>query len=143
MRHQPAFTSQEAPRRHSPEGSVPQVTARSQISVPPAPHGQTTQGARLFAVNCAHCHGDEGIGNGPVAGYLPELPTNLQAPIVQLKPDVVLYAIVTHGMDAMPAFEKFLSSGERWALVSFLRSFKDHAASSHASAQGSAGRSSD
>lgn len=131
MQNQPAFTSQEAPRRHSPEGSVPQMTARSRVIVPSVAHGQASQGARLFAINCAHCHGQTGAGDGPVAGFLPELPANLHAPAVQQKPDAELYEIVTKGEHAMPAFEKFLSPDERWALVSFLRSLEDQTASSH------------
>ncbi|MBA3965760.1 MAG: cytochrome c [Nitrospirales bacterium] len=121
MEEQPSFSSQEAPRLHSPEGSIPQVG-------PPSSHTSLEQanvGAHLFSINCSHCHGPEGIGDGPVAGFLPELPANLQAPAVQQKPDDELYGIVTNGEKVMPAFDKFLSREERWMLVSFVRSLVD------------------
>ena len=121
MREQPSFSYQESPRRHSPQGSVPQVdlTAfRKSLR-------QHDPGAYLFSINCAHCHGPEGMGDGPVAGYLPELPANLQAPAVQKKADDVLYGIVTDGKDVMPAFEKLLTHEERRDLVSFIRSLPD------------------
>jgi mono/diheme cytochrome c family protein len=142
MWEQPSFSYQEAPRRHSPPGSIPQVMSFSHVDSPAASPAETEKGppgARLFAVNCAHCHGPQGMGDGPVAGYLPEMPTNLQAQVVQQKPDEVLYVMVTHGIDAMPAFEKFLTQEERWAVVSFLRSLNDRTASSNQWTQGPAG----
>jgi len=75
------------------------------------------------------------MGDGAVAGYLPDLPANLQASAVQQKPDDALYGIVTNGEKVMPAFRMFLSSEERWALVSFLRSLPDHAPSSDSLSQ--------
>ena len=34
-------------------------------------------GARLFAKNCASCHGSEGRGDGPEAARLPQAPADL------------------------------------------------------------------
>lgn len=127
MEEQPSYSYQEAPRVHSPPGSTPHVTPFS-FATSPREHTQNPiDGARLFAINCTHCHGQQGMGDGPVAGYLPDLPPNLHASAVQQKPDKVLYTIVTHGENVMPAFEPFLSQEERWALVKFLRTFPDQA----------------
>lgn len=125
MEEQPSFSSQEAPRLHSPIGSIPRPSSFSArtSSVPMA------QGQQLFAINCAHCHGQRGMGDGAVAGYLPDLPTNLLAPAIQQKPDAELYGIVTKGRHVMPAFEPFLSQQERQALIFFIRSLADHAPS--------------
>lgn len=121
MEEQPSFSYQESPRLHSPQGSIPQVWPRSfQTSLE-----QANNGAQLFSINCSHCHGPQGMGDGPVAGFLPELPANLHAPAVQQKPDDELYGIVTHGEKVMPAFDKFLTREERWTLVSFVRSLVD------------------
>lgn len=130
MREQPSFSYQEAPRLHSPQGSIPQVTPFYHLTSPTLSTERVPHGAQIFAINCAHCHGARGMGDGAVAGYLPDLPANLQAPAVQQKPDAVLYRIVTNGEKVMPAFRMFLSSEERWALVAFLRSLSDHAPSS-------------
>ncbi|WNM56582.1 c-type cytochrome [Candidatus Nitrospira allomarina] len=129
MEEQPSFSYQEAPRVHSPPESSPNMTPFSLTTSPREQTKESTDGARLFAINCAHCHGEQGMGDGPVAGYLPDLPPNLHASAVQQKPDEMLYTIVTHGENVMPAFEPFLSQEERWALVAFLRTFSDHAPS--------------
>lgn len=129
MEEQPSFSHQEAPRVHSPPESSPNKTPFSLATSPLEQTNNSLDGARLFAINCAHCHGQQGMGDGPVAGYLPDLPPNLHASAVQQKPDEGLYTIVTHGENVMPAFEPFLSQEERWALVAFLRTFSDHAPS--------------
>lgn len=117
MREQPSFSSQEAPRLHSPPDSVPVGKSLSA----PQPFVNADAGSRLFSINCRHCHGTEGMGDGPVAGFFPDLPANLHAPAVQKKSDEELYQVITNGEKVMPAFALFLTSEERWALVSFVR----------------------
>jgi mono/diheme cytochrome c family protein len=124
MKTQPSFSFQEAPRRHSPQGSVP----RSQTTFIPS-HSQPdsrphAQGKNLYAINCSHCHGPHGDGDGAAAGFLQRLPPNLHAPAVQQKSPSSLFQIITHGLDAMPAFRPYLSPTERWALVEFVRSLE-------------------
>jgi cytochrome c5 len=136
MREQPSFSYQEAPRLHSPQGSIPQGTSVSHWVSSPASRERGESGARLFAINCEHCHGPEGTGDGPVAGFLPELPANLQAPAVQRKPEGELYDIVTHGQKAMPAFAQFLSREEREALLTFIKSLKVQIPESDSASQG-------
>jgi mono/diheme cytochrome c family protein len=131
MREQPSFSYQEAPRRHSPPESIPQLTPFSHV-VSPASLQEVTPGAQLFGINCQHCHGQDGTGDGPVAGFLPELPANLHAPEIQKKSEAELFKVVTHGEHAMPAFEKFLSEDERWAVVSFVKALvKKNESSDH------------
>ena len=57
-----------------------------------------------------------------MAGYLSELPKNLHAPHVHNKTGAELYAIVTDGKDAMPAFKGELSTDERWAVAQYVKS---------------------
>jgi mono/diheme cytochrome c family protein len=123
MQEQPSYHPQEAPRLHSPAGSVP----RESRAIAP-PFSALTQrhrerGVRLFAVNCTHCHGSKGDGDGPVAGYLKKLPANLHAARIQSKSVAELYEVVTHGKDAMPPFRGELSAEERWIVASFIKTF--------------------
>jgi mono/diheme cytochrome c family protein len=122
MQDQPSFEPQEAPRKYSPTGSVPRESRSIVLTAPNKTEESLRQGASLFAINCAHCHGVHGNGDGPVAGYLKEMPANLQALEVQRKPEIELYAIVTSGKDAMPPFRGELSAQERWAIVYFVTS---------------------
>ena len=57
MAEQPSFQPQEAPRLHSPEGSIPQKS-RAVLTSPPESTPETVgRGAARFEINCAHCHG--------------------------------------------------------------------------------------
>ncbi|MBA2485516.1 MAG: DUF3341 domain-containing protein [Nitrospira sp.] len=70
MEEQASYQSQEAPRRHSPPGSIPLTSRAIVSSAPVTPDEQLAAGTRVFRINCVHCHGPEGGGDGPVAGYL-------------------------------------------------------------------------
>jgi mono/diheme cytochrome c family protein len=120
MQEQPSYQAQEAPRKHSPLGSVPRES-RAIPTLRDNKAARTQAGGRLFAINCSHCHGPNGEGDGPVAGYLKELPKNLRASHVQTKSNAELYDILTNGRDAMPAFKGELSAEERWAIVEFVK----------------------
>jgi mono/diheme cytochrome c family protein len=118
MTEQPSYRPQEAPRLHSPAGSVPRLSRVHRSGKESTSQG----GERLFRINCAHCHGSSAEGDGPVAPFLEAPPANLRAPKVQGKPPSALYAIITDGEKSMPAFKGELSADERWALVDFIGS---------------------
>ncbi|NKE70760.1 c-type cytochrome [Candidatus Manganitrophus noduliformans] len=123
MVEQPSFQPQEAPRLHSPEGSIPRKSRSVLISPPAETLDRVARGAALFDVNCAHCHGKVGLGDGPVARYLVLPPFNLQADQTQQRPAKEIYEIVTDGRVVMPAFKGVLSAEERWAVAYFVKSF--------------------
>jgi mono/diheme cytochrome c family protein len=81
------------------------------------------QGASLYAVNCAVCHGETGEGDGPGADGLEQKPADLHEAHVQENSDGALFYIVSHGRPdtPMPAWDNVLSEDERWHLVNFLR----------------------
>lgn len=120
---QPAYQPQEAPRLLAPAESVP----RDGRPMPPPGPPDTRRGARLFAVNCAHCHGAAGRGDGAVAAHLTQRPDNLRTPRVQRRSDDEIDGILVRGREAMPAFGGLLSPGERRALIAFLRTLADGA----------------
>jgi mono/diheme cytochrome c family protein len=124
MQEQPSYGAQEAPRRHSPADSVP-IRSRTILLAPPVNSPELQQqGSKVFAVNCAQCHGAQGAGNGPVAAKLVELPTNLHAPEVRKHPVLKLYQVITDGQESMPGFKGELSAEERWAVAYFIKSFE-------------------
>lgn len=123
MAVQPSFQPQEGPRKHSPPGSIPQESRSISISPPPRTPKTLRIGAELFEVNCSHCHGKEGEGNGPVARHLIVPPENLRSAQIQSKPLAEIYDIVTNGREMMPAFERTASTEERWAVAYFVKSF--------------------
>lgn len=123
MEQQPAYQPQEAPRLHSPSGSIPRES-RMVLTKRTDEDGamEGPDAARLFRINCAHCHGPTGMGDGPVAGDLKQLPANLQAQAVQAKSAAEVFTILTEGKDMMPPFRGELSADERAALAQFVKS---------------------
>jgi mono/diheme cytochrome c family protein len=111
--------------------------------ISPAPRTSTTsasalgrasadRGRKLFAAECAGCHGERGRGDGPAAAKLKVPPRDFtrerfkfrstdygEAPTRQ-----DLFDTITHGLggSGMPAFT-FLSESERWDLVETVRGF--------------------
>lgn len=125
MQEQPSYQPQEAPRLHSPVGSV----SRDNRSVlkPLSTQQVFDEGARLFRINCSHCHGRDGTGNGPVVAYLKEPPADLLAPDVQALSEEALYDTVTNGLaiegrDVMPPFKGEMSAEQRRSVVAYVKS---------------------
>jgi mono/diheme cytochrome c family protein len=81
------------------------------------------RGAQLFNINCSHCHGTGGRGDGPVAAFLETAkPANLTADVVQQKSDGALFLTISTGVPGrMPALNENLSVRDRWDVVNFLR----------------------
>src|SRR5271166_4454047 len=84
-------------------------------------------GAKLFAANCAVCHGAKGRGDGPSARSLPLQPADLTAEHFWVHNDGELFWYISHGFAApdgsvvMPGFDTVLSSEARWDLIDYLR----------------------
>ena len=88
------------------------------------------EGEALFKKQCAVCHGTEGKGDGPAAGFLFPKPRNFTTGTFKLRStpsgspptDENLFRTITRGMpgSAMPSFA-FLSERGRWALLAFVK----------------------
>lgn len=82
-------------------------------------------GAQLFAKNCQFCHGDTGLGDGPL---VPEgvKPANLaDATWVRGSTDGEIFAVIANGAGPdfkMKGVKSRLSDTEIWHLVNFVRS---------------------
>ncbi|MGC3974496.1 MAG: DUF3341 domain-containing protein [Nitrospira sp.] len=127
MQEQPSYRSQEAPRLHSPPGSIPRdsraILSREALTV----GLDVDRAAELYRINCLPCHGESGEGTGLVAPYLNELPANLRAPKVRALSKTELYRIITNGKDMMPSFQGELSATERMILASFVQAMEPDA----------------
>jgi cytochrome c553 len=127
MQEQPSYQPQESPRLHSPVGSVPR-DSRSIIRRTDAPT-MLNEGARLFRINCAHCHGLDGMGHSPVVPFLKEKPANLLNPEIQALSEDAIYDTVTYGLaiegkDVMPPFKGELSAGERHSVAMYVKTLQ-------------------
>jgi mono/diheme cytochrome c family protein len=84
------------------------------------------RGAQLYNINCSHCHGVGGMGDGPVAAFLEKRkPANLTSDVVQNKSDGALFLTISNGVPgSMPALNENLTVRERWDIVNYLRTLK-------------------
>ncbi len=80
-------------------------------------------GALIYAQNCAACHGDKGLGDGPQSMQLPvTVPGIGLADVAQSASPAQWYKVVSEGnLDRfMPPFIGALSDQERWDVVAYV-----------------------
>ena len=82
------------------------------------------EGAQMYRIYCALCHGQDGTGQGPVAEFFRRVP-DLRAPSIHRYPDGRLYTIIREGGFTMPSYAASLSVDERWAVVHYVRTFEN------------------
>jgi putative copper export protein/mono/diheme cytochrome c family protein len=97
-------------------------------------------GLRLFAMECAGCHGPEGRGDGKSAAALPVRPADLTAAHVADHTAGDLFWWISHGVPrpggppVMPGFAGRLAEDERWDLVNAVRALAGAAAAARLTA---------
>ena len=82
-----------------------------------------THGARLYAENCALCHGVDGKGDGPAAAALPVRPADLTAAHLFAHKEGDLFWWVSQGESdgVMPGFAAVMRPEDRWDVINFVR----------------------
>ena len=84
-------------------------------------------GRRLYVKNCASCHGDRGMGDGPAApGMNPAPPAVGSAEQMHDVSPALMYRVVTVGIAGTPmiSWASTLTSDERWDIVAYLTSLR-------------------
>ena len=116
-----------------------QESVKTSITIPaepPVTKVSLLAGQNLYQQHCVLCHGQEGLGNGPLARKVndfwgfPIAPANFTLPAgspggVKLGHDSVhLYTTIMTGVGGtpMPVFEQQLNPSEVWDLVHFIQS---------------------
>ena len=79
-------------------------------------------GSDLYDKQCASCHGDDGIGDGPKADELKTYPGDFTTDEFKKNSDGAIYYMSIIGRDEMPNFEKKISDEEgRWAVIEYVK----------------------
>jgi mono/diheme cytochrome c family protein len=95
---------------------------------PPTPE-TLVDGEMLFTDNCALCHGDKGMGDGPGAKTIKVKPANFtDEKMMAEETDGSLFWKMSNGRGPMPAWKSVLSDKERWELVGYIRKLTKDAA---------------
>ena len=112
-------------RRVMMGGGVPAPYARMRNPLKPT-RANIAAGRRLYAENCASCHGARGRGDGEAGKDLTPPPANLAFTMrMPIASDGFLMWTISEGGEklgtAMPAFKDALSEKERWQIILYLR----------------------
>lgn len=95
------------------------------VSEPWVPNDQVVaHGKKLFATNCAMCHGNEGKGDGAAGAGLNPKPRNLvEGKWTQGEGVIAHFKVVTNGIPgtSMAGYGHF-KPADRWALIQFIES---------------------
>jgi thiosulfate dehydrogenase len=93
----------------------------------PATNDNLIAGVKLYAQNCAVCHGDSSAKATKVAKGLYQDPPQLAKHGVEDDPDGVTFWKLSHGIrwTGMPAFGRTLNERQLWQLTLFLKTM-DH-----------------
>ncbi len=76
-------------------------------------------GQRYYQQNCAVCHGDSGLGNGPTTKYgVPGI--NLMTDMTKARTDGYVYGMLRNGRGSMPSYNR-IEEPDRWDVVNYVR----------------------
>lgn len=76
-------------------------------------------GHRYYQQNCAVCHGDAGMGNGPATKYgVPGI--NLMTDMTKARSDGYVYGMLRNGRGSMPSYNR-IEEPDRWDVVNYVR----------------------
>ena len=85
-------------------------------------------GHMQYAINCAVCHGDRGMADGPVTKFgLPVLPIGTGTKAATQFSDGYIFGIIRNGRGLMPPYNR-IEEGDRWDLINYLRALQSGAA---------------
>ncbi len=76
-------------------------------------------GYKYYQINCVPCHGDSGMGDGPVTKYgMPGIA--LVTDVTKARSDGYLYGMIRNGRGLMPPYNR-IEDMDRWDVVNYLR----------------------
>jgi high-affinity iron transporter len=120
----------DAVNRKLPPGDVRLIHARftgalgaaGAMDLPTGPL-DTARGHTLYTQNCASCHGDRGLGDGPAATGMSVAPPPIGS--IHKTPDLtpsLAYNVVSVGVRGtpMPSFSATLTPQDRWNVVNYM-----------------------
>lgn len=82
------------------------------------------RGKLMFEIYCGPCHGNTGVGDGPVTkrGY-PEPPSLIEGGASSMS-DLDVYRVMTFGGTEMPAYAVQMAPSDRWKAILHLRTLQ-------------------
>lgn len=120
-----------------PEGTIPRgfkpynisdVNEAEKVLVNPLPQTKKVleRGQVMYQTYCWVCHGDKGLGDGPVItppNSFP-MPKSLQSETMLKWKDGHLFHVITKGQGIMPSYAQQVLPADRWAIIHYIRALQ-------------------
>jgi mono/diheme cytochrome c family protein len=88
----------------------------------PASDSSLSNGRKYFQINCAVCHGDRAMGDGPATRYgMPGI--NLTTDMTKARTDGYIFGMIRNGRGLMPPYNR-IEEMDRWDVVNYLRALQ-------------------
>jgi mono/diheme cytochrome c family protein len=85
----------------------------------PVSEASLVNGRKYFQINCAVCHGEKGMGNGPATQFgMPGI--NLTTDVTKARTDGYIFGMIRNGRGMMPPYNR-IEEAERWDVVNYVR----------------------
>jgi mono/diheme cytochrome c family protein len=79
-------------------------------------------GHKYYEINCAVCHGDRAMGDGPATKFgLPGI--NLTTDMTKARSDGYIFGMIRNGRGLMPPYNR-IEEMDRWDVVNYLRALQ-------------------
>lgn len=79
-------------------------------------------GRKYFQINCAVCHGDRAMGDGPATKFgMPGI--NLTTDMTKARTDGYIFGMIRNGRGLMPPYNR-IEELDRWDVINYLRALQ-------------------
>jgi mono/diheme cytochrome c family protein len=88
----------------------------------PASDSSLANGRKYFQINCAVCHGDRAMGDGPATRFgMPGI--NLTSDVTKARADGYIFGMIRNGRGLMPPYNR-IEEMDRWDVVNYVRALQ-------------------
>jgi mono/diheme cytochrome c family protein len=102
--------------------AAPPGNAAKPNPIKPTPES-IAKGKKLYAIDCAMCHGDKGDGKGEMATDMKKVTDFTNPDAMKNRSDGDLFQVIRHGKGEMPPEGDRAKDDDIWNLVNYVRSF--------------------
>lgn len=117
-----AQQSQPPAKTPAPEYKIPSEAAQKANPVKPTPES-LAKGKKMYAIDCAMCHGEKGDGKGDMASDIKNVTDFTNPDALKNRTDGELFYIIRKGKGEMPPEGDRVKDEEVWNIVNYIRAF--------------------
>jgi mono/diheme cytochrome c family protein len=102
------------------------IDSMSSIPNPvPVSDSSLRNGRMQFQINCSVCHGERGMGDGPVTKFgIPPMPIGAGTKAATQYSDGYIFGMIRNGRGLMPPYNR-IEERDRWDLINYLRALQN------------------